>query len=253
VQPQSVADVLSRLETAERDRPGGVVAFDADGTLWSGDVGDDFFRWLVAEGRIEPVAEVALLAMAREFGVPAPPRGSVASAIYSAYLEGRVPESRICEMVAFVCAGFTTREVEELAGRVVAGGDVASRLHPEVLRVVEWSRRRNIEAFVVSASPLAVVVAGARSLGFDDAHIVAVTPVVVAGRVVADVVRPIPYAEGKVTCLRARIGARPLYAAFGDNVFDIPLLVAAEVPVAVRPKPRLVERAAEILGLVRME
>jgi phosphatidylglycerophosphatase C len=67
------------------------------------------------------------------------------------------------------------------------------------------------------------------------------------------VVRPIPYGPGKVMQLRAKLGARPLYAAFGDNAFDVPMLREARIPVAIRPKPRLVERASEIPNLLILE
>jgi phosphoserine phosphatase len=53
--------------------------------------------------------------------------------------------------------------------------------------------------------------------------------------------------------LRAKLGARPLYAAFGDNVFDIPMLREARTPIAVRPKPRLVDRATEVPELTVLE
>jgi phosphatidylglycerophosphatase C len=66
-------------------------------------------------------------------------------------------------------------------------------------------------------------------------------------------VRPIPYGAGKVMHLRAKLGARPLYAAFGDNAFDVAMLREARVPVAIRPKPRLVERAGEVPALVVLE
>jgi phosphoserine phosphatase len=62
----------------------------------------------------------------------------------------------------------------------------------------------------------------------------------------ADVVRPIPYGPGKIHQLEARIGKRPLLAAFGDNVFDVPMLEAARVAVAVDPKPRLLARLKEM-------
>ena len=44
----------------------------------------------------------------------------------------------------------------------------------------------------------------------------------------------------------------PLYAALGDNGFDVALLASARVGIAVRPKPRLRERAAEVPGLVEL-
>jgi phosphatidylglycerophosphatase C len=253
VQTETVDRVIARIEELLARRPGGALAFDADGTLWSGDVGDDFFRGALAERRIEPPAVDAIRSLAGEFGVRAP-EGSVAlaAAVYEAYLRGEVPEDRICEMVAFVCAGWRAEEVTSFAARVARNGKLSERVHAETIAVLEWARQKKVESFVVSASPLAIVVEGTRSLGFDRDHIVAVTSIEEDGVVSAGVDRPIPYAGGKVTRLLERLGSRPLYAAFGDNIFDIPLLCAAEIPVAVRPKPRLVDRASEVPGLVRL-
>ena len=61
---------------------------------------------------------------------------------------------------------------------------------------------------------------------------------------------PIPYGEGKVHGLRARMGATPLLAAFGDNAFDVAMLRSARIPVAVRPKERLLARSHEVPDLV---
>ena len=72
------------------------------------------------------------------------------------------------------------------------------------------------------------------------------------GRMLPDVERPIPYGAGKVTALRARVGDVPIYAAFGDNLFDLSMLSSARVPVAVRPKPRLRERATDLPALVEL-
>jgi len=118
--------------------------------------------------------------------------------------------------------------------------------------VVEWAARAGVEAFVVSASPLAVVVEAAGALGFDAAHVVAATALEKDGVECAGVLVPIPYGVGKVQRLTEKIGSRPLYAAFGDNVFDIPLLRAAQLAVAVRPKTRLLARAADVRGLVEL-
>ena len=120
-------------------------------------------------------------------------------------------------------------------------------------RVLAWAEKKGIEVFLVSASPWAIIEHAARMLGLDDAHVIAALPRFEAGRMIADVERPIPYAAGKVANLRARLGpTRPLYAAFGDNAFDIALLSEASVPVAVRPKPRLRERAGEVKMLVEI-
>jgi phosphatidylglycerophosphatase C len=253
VQPETSLAVVNRISAARSARPGGVVAFDADGTLWSGDIGEDFFHVFLAGGRVEPEAVAAMRALAAAHDVRLPEGGAaIAVALFDAYRRGRVPEDSICEMIAYVCAGWTGAEVHALAAEVVVSRRLSERLHAEAVRVIEWARASRVEIFVVSASPVAAVIEGVRLLGFDADHVVAVTPVERDGKLSTEVVRPIPYGQGKVTCLSRRIGSRPLYAAFGDNVFDIPLLRSAEIPVAVRPKPRLLERAAEVPGLVEM-
>ena len=45
---------------------------------------------------------------------------------------------------------------------------------------------------------------------------------------------------------------RTLVAAFGDNAFDVAMLSQASVPVAVRPKQRLRDRAADVQLLVEI-
>jgi phosphoserine phosphatase len=172
--------------------------------------------------------------------------------LFEAYLAGRVPEERVCEMVSYACAGWTRDEVIALARGAVEHGGLPSRLQGETMDVFGWARRVGIEVFLVSASPRAVVEEAARTLGLDEAHVVAATPLFEGNVMRAAVELPIPYGAGKVTCLRKRIGQRPLYAAFGDNAFDVPLLRAALVPVAVRPKRPLVEKAADVDGLVRL-
>ena len=92
-------------------------------------------------------------------------------------------------------------------------------------------------------------------MGIDVANVTAVRERVSEGGIVeCGVHRPITYGEGKVTNLRARLGpTRKLYAAFGDNAFDVALLNAAQHPVAVRPKMRLLERRSEVPGLVVLQ
>lgn len=254
MQIASADDIALRIAAARSARPGGVVAFDGDGTLWSGDVGDDFFAAFLRRGRVEPSAVRAMQTLAREHGVAVPAGGAALPlAIHDAYVAGRIPEEPAYEMMAYACAGWPVAEVAAFAREVIEGGGLPARLHPETSSVVEWARSAGVEAFVVSASPRAVVVEAARALGFDGAHVLAATAVEEDGVQCASVLAPIPYGEGKVARLVEKIGSRPLYAAFGDNVFDIPLLRLAEVGVAVRPKPRLLARAGDVPGLVVLD
>ncbi|MCY0999683.1 HAD family hydrolase [Myxococcus sp. MISCRS1] len=249
---EHVEQTLERIAREREATPGGVLAFDGDGTLWSGDVGDDLFMSMTGHDAVREDVRPRLTAVATHYGLETEGSPStLARRMFSAFQAGRIPEKDICEMATWVAAGWTLEALSAFARGVVESHGVAERVHPEVHRVLEWARAHDVPCYVVSASPLAVVQAAARVVGIPPEQVVASTPQSRDGVVWTDVVSPIPYGPGKVTCLRART-QRPLYAAFGDNVFDLEMLGASRVPVAVRPKPRLMERAASLPLLVQL-
>jgi phosphoserine phosphatase len=250
---ERVEETLERIGQEAARAPGGVLAFDGDGTLWSGDVGDDLFLALLEHDGIRPEAHGALERLGAAHGMPPGLEArELAHQLFAAFEAGRVPEKDIYEMVAWLFAGWRVEAVRAFARDVVARREVRRRIHPEARRVVEWALGRGIACYVVSASPLAVVEAAVVEVGLSPAHVLACTPREDGGTVLPAVVEPIPYAAGKVHCLRART-SQPLYAAFGDNVFDFELLAASRVPVAIRPKPRLRARAPELPPLVQLQ
>jgi phosphatidylglycerophosphatase C len=252
---QTADDVWARIEVLARGEPerAGVIATDADGTLWSGDVGEDLFHAFLDHGRVAPLAEEAMRHEARAFRVSDAGTGlAVAHALYDAYRAGGYPEDRICELMAWCFGGWTDADLRTFAREVVDGSGLAGRFHHEVHAILGRARSAGIEVFLVSASPIAIVrEAGARA-GFDEAHMVAAHPLEQGGLVMPDIDRPIPYGPGKVQRLRERVGPRPLLAAFGDNAFDVALLADARVGVAVRPKAALRARAGEVTDLVEL-
>jgi protein phosphatase len=255
MQPLDLAAVLDRLEAARAQHPDGVVAFDADGTLWSGDVGEDFFHALIARQAIRDQARDALVANAHEFSVKvdlgAAPT-DVARALYDAYIEGRFPEERTCEMMTWACAGWTKGEIGRHCKGVVEVGRLSSRIHEEVRGVLEWARAKKVRVIVVSASPREIVETAAAKLGIKGLDIVASTGLYEGDVMIAKAERPIPYGDGKVTALRKLIGKKAILGAFGDNAFDLAMLSQAMVAVAVRPKERLRKLASELPGLIEL-
>jgi len=255
VQLQTADAVWARIEALMRAEPGGVVASDGDGTLWKGDVGEDLFHAFIESGRVEPPALEALRRDARAHGLSDAGGGpDIARRIYSAYLEGLFPEERVCEMMTWCFAGWRRDELRAFARDVVGGAGLAQRLHPELLGILEKVRAAGVRPWLVSASPIAVVVEAGALVGFEADRVIAARPRYESDVVVADVERPIPYALGKVARLREHIApGQMLYAAFGDNAFDAAMLATARVPVAVRPKPRLRALADTVPGLVELE
>jgi phosphoserine phosphatase len=244
-----VGELQALLGSSE---PGSVVmAFDGDGTLWSGDVGEDLFHCATREAFLLPEAVPALCAEAERYGVELDgerdPSG-IARRLMAAYRSGRYPERETCAMMAWCFAGRPLSEVEALAQRVLVESDVSGRLVRELSAVLGWARDAKVRCVLISASPRAIVEPAGKLWGFGPSEIAAATPRVEAGIICSELVGSVPYAETKLTAGKALFGSSRWLATFGDNVFDIEMLKAAEVGVAVRPKPKLQTELAT-LGL----
>ena len=228
-----------------------VMAFDGDGTLWSGDVGEDLFHAAMRDAFLLAEARPALLAEAERYGIElaaAQDSNAIASRLMAAYLAGQYPERETCAMMCWCFAGHRLADVEALAHSVLEHGNLSSRLTPELGPVLEWARKHHIRCVLISASPRAIVEPAGWYWGFEAADVSAATPALRSGLVAAELAAPVPYAEAKLSAAQSLFGNARWLATFGDNVFDIEMLQAAELGVAVRPKPKLkLELAA--LGL----
>ncbi len=232
-------DILSRMERVQVEGPT-AVAFDADGTLWSGDVGEDTLLGAVARRALRTPAADALSALASRFALPLnDDPNEQARLLFQAFRDGQLPEVEACEMMAWTFAGWARDELKELVREILDTAKLESRRFEPLRRAVEWAREREIRTVVISASPDFVVEVAAASLGFAPEDIAACRPKRQGNTLLAELDAPLPYAEQKVTALESVAPKHHLLAAFGDNSFDLPMLLAATVGVAVRPKPAL--------------
>jgi phosphatidylglycerophosphatase C len=229
-----------------------VLAFDGDGTLWSGDVGEDLFHAALRESFLVDAAYPALVAEAEQHRIPIGPAESTANALasvlFASYLAGQYPERETCAMMTWCYAGRRLEDVQQLAARVVEQTQLSARLTDELAPVIEWSRRVAVRRVLISASPRAIVEPAAAHWGFEPRDIAAATPSVQGGVVQPQLEGAVPYAEAKLAAGKALFGSARWLGAFGDNVFDIDMLITAELGVAVRPKPKLASELAA-LGL----
>jgi phosphatidylglycerophosphatase C len=253
----SSAEVVTRLDALARVAHGegqkALVALDADGTLWSGDVGIDSIRTLLASRGVRASAGPALREEAKRCRVELrEDANDQAAALYDAYEKGTYHEERAFRMMTWAFAGYRADEMRDFANDVVRQGSLPARMHAEVVPIVRWASDRGIPIFVVSASPVAVVEAAVELLALPVAQVLAMSPAVDNGVLLPEVLEPATYGSGKVEALLARMPGHTLLAAFGDSVFDLPLLGEARLPVAVRPKPELRQRASECPGLVEL-
>jgi phosphoserine phosphatase len=246
---------LGHFEQAEGGRA--LLASDADGTLWDGDVGFDVFEALLASHGVREAAREALVAELTALGLPVEGDATaLTAAFYEAYQTERAPHDRFFAMMAWVFAGWAGDEVDAFCARVLAETLVPARLRTELLDLFRWAEGRGVDVYVVSASPLPVIQAARPRLGVAADRVVAMTPAVGSdGVILPRLAGPIVYGEGKMAALEsARPGARAaLLGAFGDSAYDAAMLRAARVPVAVTPSPGLLAVASTIPGLVRLD
>lgn len=229
-----------------------MLAFDADGTLWRGDVGFDLFEAAIEASVFREAVRDALLEEARSAGLePSGPLDQLAMQLAEANLRGHYADARAFGMMAWVFAGFTEAEMAEFAARVVEERRVANRVFPYAEEVLAWARRQGVEVVVCSASPRAIVVAGVAALGLTEADVIAVTPATEGGVLAARLIEgPMPYAEGKAARLASERGGRTLLAGFGDTAADAHFMRLARQAVAVSPHPKLA--ALDVPGMVEI-
>jgi phosphatidylglycerophosphatase C len=245
--------VVTRLAAARENAPASspILAFDADGTLWSGDVGDDLFEALLAANAVREAPREALLQEARDFGVEA--SGSptdVARALYAAFEAGSYAEDRAFAMMAWAFAGFSLAEARAFAEDVIREKKLEARLHRFLAPILAWAETENVPVWVVSASPRWIVELGVAFLKIPAERVIAMNPRMENERIAPALVGPPVYGNDKPILLRAACPDATLLGAFGDSSYDAALLARSRVPVAIRPKPGLLRRASEIPGIV---
>lgn len=230
------------------------MAFDADGTLWSGDVGEDVFDVSTSRDLLRNEALPALRELARAHGLdddgtPA----AVAKRIYEGYRRGDVTELTACEMMTWGYAGYTVDELRRHARAVFEERHLADRARRVLGPVLDWAIREGVRIVVVSASPRIIVTEGLRTAGIAFAEMAGAEPEIADGVLQPRMAGPLPYAGQKRIVGTRLLAGMDWLASFGDSAFDIEMLASARVGVAVCPKPALRARLSELANPVLIE
>lgn len=196
-----------KVEALLRSLPHGRVVFDADGTLWRGDVGEDFLRWLAHDGVV-----------ARD-----------AYSHYESRLE--VDPIRAYAFAVEVMAGLEETRVISLA-KSFFSARYSGRIFPLIRALVGRLLREGFEVWICSASPVWAVRPGAEALGVDQSKVIGVACEVVDGRLTTAVCQPVSAGTGKVAWLQRSFDAPPVLA-LGNGDLDLPMLAWSDRAVAV--------------------
>ena len=195
-----------------------VAAFDCDGTLWSGDAGETFFRWEIDKGIVS--AQVAQVMQAR----------------YVEYKAGKVSEDDMCGEMVTMHQGIPEAVMMEAATEFMADG-FPGHIFAEMQELVRRLHENGCEIWAVSSSNEWVIRAGMKQFGIAENHILAAKVEVADGIVTGRLVR-VPSGPGKPNALQ-EVAGKKMDAAFGNSRWDADMLASAKHAFAVNPNPDL--------------
>jgi phosphatidylglycerophosphatase C len=231
--------LLDRL-TAMGGGPDAALCFDADGTLWSGDVGEDMFEFALENRllRTDALPHLHGLAQLSQLELEAEANAQARSLLH-AFRQGALPERAACEMMALGFAGWEPQALSEQIERALNRAQLGTRLFNALAEVFAWAKASGTQVYVISASPDFVVHSAVVHWGLSPEQVAACAPSVIDGRLSSQLGYPLPYAEDKVRAARKLMGSRRWLASFGDSGFDRAMLEAASIGIATRPKMSL--------------
>jgi phosphoserine phosphatase len=212
---QAFIDSILRLEPR-------MAAFDCDGTLWSGDAGEGFFRWEMDEGVVSK--EVAGWAKAR----------------YGEYKAGKVSEEVMCGEMVSMHRGLIETDVQRAATRYF-DLFMYEGIFPEMRDLVHRLQDQGCQVWAVSSSNVWVIRAAMRHFKIPRERVLATAPALEKNRIGENLLR-IPSGDGKPKAIQ-EVARKLPDAAFGNSRWDLEMLEMSKHPVAVNPNPDLEKQA----------
>lgn len=248
----NIDDLKARLAPLLEKYEDAAVVFDADGTLWSHDVGCMVFDEAVTEGLFRDEAKEPLRNEAISHGVSTvgATANDVARALQKAWYSRSYNERAAAEMQVWAYVGFTEQEFRALVRQALEKGKHHETLHPDVLYLAKWVKDQGHRACVVSASPLWVVQEATTDLGIPPSEIAAGIPNTSeqhgVRKILPGMAAPLPYGPDKVRAGRALLGASRWVAALGDSDFDLHMMAEAEIGVGIGDKCAMLDGLATL-------
>lgn len=189
----------------KKSHPRLIAAFDADGTLWDTDLGENFFQYQIDHQQVD---------------LPASP--------YQHYLDMKKinndPRSAYV-WLAQINQGKSLTQVQQWAQ------DAFDSIKPKPIfseqkKLIELFLVHKVEIYIVTASIKWAVEPGAKALGLSADNVIGVSTVVQDGLITAEPIHPITYRQGKVEALMAKTALKPFFAS-GNSMGDYELLDCA--------------------------
>lgn len=194
-------DTLKQIDSASL-----YAAFDADGTLWDTDLGENFFQYQIDHKCID---------------LPSQP--------WNYYLELKNKNNDPREAYTWLAQINKTQDLEQVRKWSQAAFEEIQPLpiFTEQKKLIDLFLQNQIPIYIVTASVTWAVEPGARALGLNHENVIGVETVVTENKITEVPILPITYRQGKVDALLKKTnGLRPFFAS-GNTLGDSELLLAA--------------------------
>jgi phosphoserine phosphatase len=179
-----------------------VAAFDADGTLWDIDLGENFFHYQIDNKHM-----------------PLPPNP------FEHYLEMKKINNdprKAYVWLAQINQGKSLEQVRKWAQEAF-DSVMPTPLFTEQKKLIELFKSHGVQVYIVTASIKWAVEPGALAMGLSHENVIGVETVVENGIITDVPVLPITYRGGKIEALLAKTKQAPFFAS-GNTMGDFELL-----------------------------
>lgn len=193
-------------------------AFDADGTLWDTDLGENFFQYQIDQNQVElpsdPWSHYYNLKKVND-----DPR--------SAYMWlAQINKSKSLEQV---------KTWAQEAFNLVQPNPIFS----EQLKLIHYLKSNGVQIYIVTASIKWAVEPGARALGLTEENVIGVETEVQNGIITDTPVYPVTYRLGKTEALMKKTNKQRPFLCAGNTIGDLELLLSAtHIQLAVSASAR---------------
>lgn len=209
-----VTTVLDKVDSYLKKHKGPhYAAFDADGTLWANDVGENFFQYQIDHCKIPALKKIDPWAHYLKLKKEHPP---------TAYL-----------WLAEICSGYPIGDVENWAKE--AAKKFPPELFPEQKELIAELQKREIKIFVVSASVEWAVTGALKAVGLGSLKALGVKTKVIGRNVSDEPSGHVTWREGKKKALLAATANVAPMLSVGNTLGDLHLLeMSVGVKVAIQ-------------------
>jgi phosphoserine phosphatase len=201
---QSTWDLIKQTISNKKNTSNRLVAaFDADGTLWDCDLGENFFQYQIDHKQV-PLPENPFQHYLDLKKVKNDPRSAY---VWLAQINKNVPLETISNWADQAFASIKPNPIFE-----------------EQRLLIQLLIENDIDVYIVTASIKWAVEPGARALGIPIENVIGVETEVHDNKISELPVLPITYRNGKVEALKKQIGTRIPFLAVGNSIGDFELL-----------------------------